>query len=225
MDPRQQTKVILELIRDLKRKTRQNDAATFVPDPDEIKVLWFLIDVAEIELAQLNKSPYLGEYLLRLELSKDHPFKPPVFRLQTPNGFFMEGDAPCVNIGHMHESEGTFNAVRATNDGTGTPGYFVEAEFSDTRHRRGIVSMARRGSPDTAGSQFFIMVDSDPQYQKVLDGQYTVFGEVIAGMEVVDRIVATQRDHRDRPLEDQVMEAVRLRPAPEPAPEPATAEE
>ncbi len=103
-----------------------------------------------------------------------------------------------------------------SNDGRGTPGYFVEAEFSDTRHRRGIVSMARRGSPDTAGSQFFIMVDSNPQYEKVLDGKYTVFGEVIQGMDVVDRIVATRRDHRDRPVVDQVMEAVRMRPAPEP---------
>jgi cyclophilin family peptidyl-prolyl cis-trans isomerase len=69
-----------------------------------------------------------------------------------------------------------------TGTGAGGPGYSLEAEFNDTRHTRGILSMARSADPDSAGSQFFIVYDDAPH----LDGQYTAFGEVISGMEVVD---------------------------------------
>lgn len=81
--------------------------------------------------------------------------------------------------------------------GTGGPGYTIPAEFSDKHHKRGIVSMARSSNPDSAGSQFFIVVADAPH----LDGQYTVFGEVIDGMDVADKIVAVPRDPRDNPAE------------------------
>ena len=81
--------------------------------------------------------------------------------------------------------------------GMGGPGYNVNAEFNDTPHTRGILSMARSRNPNSAGSQFFIMVGNAPH----LDGQYTAFGKVVKGMEVVDQIVAQQRDGRDNPLE------------------------
>ena len=81
--------------------------------------------------------------------------------------------------------------------GMGGPGYNVNAEFNDTPHTRGILSMARSRNPNSAGSQFFIMVGNAPH----LDGQYTAFGKVVKGMEVVDQIVAQQRDSRDNPLE------------------------
>ena len=81
--------------------------------------------------------------------------------------------------------------------GTGGPGHKVKAEFSDRAHRRGILSMARSSDPDSAGSQFFIVVKDSA----FLDGQYTVFGEVINGMEVADQIVSLERDSRDNPLE------------------------
>ncbi len=81
--------------------------------------------------------------------------------------------------------------------GTGGPGYTLPAEFSKIPHERGIVSAARTADPDSAGSQFFIMVGSAPS----LDGQYTVFGEVVSGMEVADEIVGQQRDSKDNPLE------------------------
>jgi cyclophilin family peptidyl-prolyl cis-trans isomerase len=95
------------------------------------------------------------------------------------------------------------------NDGTGGPGYSIQAEFSDVPHTRGILSMARSSDPDSAGSQFFIVVKE----ANLLDGQYTVFGEVITGMEVVDSIVAQPRDRRDRPIANIVMEKVRIEPA------------
>ncbi|MDH4263914.1 MAG: peptidylprolyl isomerase [Spirochaetia bacterium] len=81
--------------------------------------------------------------------------------------------------------------------GTGGPGYNIPAEFSTTSHKRGILSMARSNDPDSAGSQFFIVVKDSP----FLDGQYTVFGEVIEGMDIADKIVAVARDSRDNPIE------------------------
>jgi peptidyl-prolyl cis-trans isomerase B (cyclophilin B) len=81
--------------------------------------------------------------------------------------------------------------------GMGGPGYRVNAEFSSKPHKRGTLSMARSQDPNSAGSQFFICV-ADSSF---LDGQYTVFGEVVSGMEVVDRIVNAKRDGNDNPLD------------------------
>jgi peptidyl-prolyl cis-trans isomerase B (cyclophilin B) len=94
--------------------------------------------------------------------------------------------------------------------GIGGPGYSIKGEFranrfqNDLKHTKGVLSMARSGHPDSAGSQFFIMVESAPH----LDGQYAAFGKVIEGIEEADKIVAVKRDYRDKPLEDQVMEEV-----------------
>ncbi|AFU57543.1 dolichyl-diphosphooligosaccharide--protein glycotransferase [Candidatus Nitrososphaera gargensis Ga9.2] len=75
--------------------------------------------------------------------------------------------------------------------GQGGPGYTVNAEFNDIPHTRGIVSMARAQDPNSAGSQFFIVLD-DNENTRALDGKYTVFGKVISGMDVVDKIAALQ---------------------------------
>jgi len=95
--------------------------------------------------------------------------------------------------------------------GTGGPGYNIKGEFShngfqnDLKHDRGVLSMARAMHPNSAGSQFFIMVEKAPH----LDGEYASFGKVIEGMEVADKIVAAPRDRRmDRPYEDQRMKKV-----------------
>ena len=80
--------------------------------------------------------------------------------------------------------------------GTGGPGYALKAEFNKKPHKRGTLSMARSQHPDSAGSQFFICVADAPY----LDGQYTVFGEVVEGMDVADAIVSQERDARDNPL-------------------------
>jgi peptidyl-prolyl cis-trans isomerase B (cyclophilin B) len=81
--------------------------------------------------------------------------------------------------------------------GTGGSGKNVKAEFSKTPHARGTVSMARSAHPDSASSQFFIVVADAPH----LDNQYSAFGKVTAGMDVVDKIVAEETDHRDNPVE------------------------
>ena len=85
--------------------------------------------------------------------------------------------------------------------GTGGSGKNVKAEFSKTPHTRGVLSAARSSSPDSASSQFFIMVADAPH----LDGQYSAFGKVVSGMEVVDKIVAEDTDHRDNPVESVSM--------------------
>ncbi|MEW8955177.1 peptidylprolyl isomerase [Clostridium sp.] len=106
-------------------------------------------------------------------------------------GFMIQGGCP----------EGT---------GMGGPGYGIKGEFSangfknDLKHTKGVLSMARAMHKDSAGSQFFMMVADAPH----LDGQYAAFGKVIEGIEHADSIVNTERDFRDRPLEDQVMEEV-----------------
>jgi len=86
------------------------------------------------------------------------------------------------------------NPDRSTH-GVGGPGYQLKAEFNNKPHRRGTLSMARAAHPDSAGSQFFICVADVPS----LDGKYTVFGEVVMGMEVVDKIVSQPRDGHDNP--------------------------
>ena len=85
--------------------------------------------------------------------------------------------------------------------GTGGPGYNIKAEFSSRSHLRGIVSMARSSDPDSAGSQFFV-VTSDSTF---LDREYTVFGEVVDGMEVADKIVNLPKDGNDCPLQEAKM--------------------
>jgi len=82
--------------------------------------------------------------------------------------------------------------------GMGGPGYTIKAEFNSKSHLRGIVSMARATDPDSAGSQFFI-VTSDSTF---LDRQYTVFGEVLQGIDVADKIVKLPRDRNDCPNQE-----------------------
>ena len=94
--------------------------------------------------------------------------------------------------------------------GMGGPGYGIKGEFAangfqnDLRHTTGVISMARIQRPNSAGSQFFIMVEKAPH----LDGQYAAFGKVIEGMEVADAIVSTKTDWNDRPRQDQRMKKV-----------------
>lgn len=94
--------------------------------------------------------------------------------------------------------------------GMGGPGYSIKGEFAqngfanDLAHDRGVLSMARAMDPNSAGSQFFIMVDKAPH----LDGSYAAFGKVIEGMETADAIVSGKTDWQDRPRQKQVMKKV-----------------
>jgi peptidyl-prolyl cis-trans isomerase B (cyclophilin B) len=106
-------------------------------------------------------------------------------------GFMIQGGCP----------EGT---------GTGGPGYSIKGEFNSNKfkndlvHTEGVLSMARTAAPNSAGSQFFIMVAKAPH----LDGEYAAFGKLTEGIEVAKEIVSVKKDYRDKPYEDQIMEEV-----------------
>jgi peptidyl-prolyl cis-trans isomerase B (cyclophilin B) len=130
-----------------------------------------------------------------IRLAKEGFYDKTVFHRVIP-GFMIQGGDP------------NSKSPNRARHGTGGPGYNLKAEFNKKKHKRGIVSMARSGHPDSAGSQFFICV-ADASY---LDGQYTVFGEVVSGMDVVDKIVSQKRDRRDNPLERVEMELKVIEP-------------
>jgi peptidyl-prolyl cis-trans isomerase B (cyclophilin B) len=117
-----------------------------------------------------------------IELAKKDFYNGTTFHRVVPKFVIQGGDPNSKNLG------------RSTH-GAGGPGYQLKAEFNNKPHRRGTLSMARAAHPDSAGSQFFICVADVPS----LDGKYTVFGEVVMGMEVVDKIVALPRDGNDNP--------------------------
>ncbi|MCK4579574.1 MAG: peptidylprolyl isomerase [Candidatus Marinimicrobia bacterium] len=92
------------------------------------------------------------------------------------------------------------------NDGSGSPGYNVDAEFNPRPHVKGTLAMARSQDPHSAGSQFYIALDRLTR----LDNNYTVFGEVIEGLDVVDTIAGAARDKRDNPINPQRIYRVRV---------------
>ncbi len=108
-------------------------------------------------------------------------------------GFMIQGGCPLGN-------------------GTGGPGYQIFGEFSsngfrnDLKHTRGVLSMARAMDPNSAGSQFFIMVADAPH----LDGEYAAFGKVTSGMETADAIVSVDTNWMDKPIEPQVIKSIRV---------------
>lgn len=96
--------------------------------------------------------------------------------------------------------------------GTGGPGYTIKGEFAingvdnNISHKRGVISMARSMSYNSAGSQFFIC-HADSTF---LDGQYAAFGKTIEGIDVVDQIASVKTNFSDKPLEDQVIKTIRI---------------
>ena len=128
-----------------------------------------------------------------LDLAKSGSYDNTVFHRVIP-GFMIQGGDPTSK-----------DPAKRRAFGTGGPGYTIKAEFNDKPHKRGTLSMARAGHPDSAGSQFFICVKDAP----FLDRQYTVFGEVVNGMEVADKIVSQPRDDNDNP-NDRIEMKIRI---------------
>jgi len=133
-----------------------------------------------------------------LDLAKSGFYDGTIFHRVIP-GFMVQGGDPI-----------TKDPARRAAYGTGGPGYNIKAEFNKRPHKRGIVSMARTNDPNGAGSQFFICFDMEPQQQAMLDGQYTVFGEVVSGMEAVDKIASLPRDPRTNNPNERVDIKIRV---------------
>lgn len=127
-----------------------------------------------------------------ISLAKSGFYNGTIFHRVIP-GFMIQGGDP--NTKDLNKPE-TY--------GQGGPSQRLKAEFNDIPHRRGILSMARTSDPNSAGSQFYIVVKDS----NFLDGQYTVFGEVVRGMEVADKIVSSPRNNRDLPNERVEMTVV-----------------
>lgn len=156
----------------------------------------------------------------------------PIFTIEMENGMVMKGElypeiAP-TSVANFIElaNSGFYDGVifhrvipgfmiqggDPKGQGIGGPGYCIKGEFTrngfrnDLKHTRGVLSMARSMMPNSAGSQFFIMVETSPH----LDGQYAAFGKVTEGMDTADYIVSVPRDRMDKPFEDQKMKSVRV---------------
>ena len=137
-----------------------------------------------------------------IDLCDHHFYDGLIFHRVIP-GFMIQGGCP----------EGT---------GMGGPGYCIKGVFffngvkNDLKHKRGVLSMARSSSPNSAGSQFFIM-HADAKH---LDGQYAAFGKVTSGMDVVDAIASVQTDRNDRPQVEQKIASITVDTHGETYPEP-----
>jgi len=113
-------------------------------------------------------------------------------------GFMIQGGDPK-----------TKEASKESEWGTGDPGYKIKAEFNDKSHVRGVLSMARYQHPDSAGSQFFICHGD----AKFLDRQYTAFGKLIKGDDVLEKIATTPTHRPDRPDKRMGVESIKIVPA------------
>ena len=154
---------------------------TAVVSAQEIAVIETKFGKIEMELFA-DKAP--GHVKNFKDLAKKGFYDGTIFHRVIP-GFMIQGGDP-----------NTKSDDRSAH-GMGGPGYSINAEFNDTLHKRGILSMARSQNPYSAGSQFFIVVKKS----SFLDGKYTAFGKVLSGMAVADQIVNAPRDKRDNPDE------------------------
>lgn len=165
---------------DYSKEVKENPVVTITMANDEKIVLELYPKVAPNTVANF------------VSLAKEGKYDGLIFHRVIP-GFMIQGGDPSGN-------------------GTGGPGYTIDGEFSnndftnDLKHERGVISMARSGDPNSAGSQFFIMVKESAN----LDGDYAAFGKVTKGMDVVDTIVNAPRDKADKPNSDQVMKKVEV---------------
>ena len=166
----------------------------------------------------------------------------PTFKITMENGSVMEGElypeiAPqsvynFIDLANHNYYDGLifhrvipgFMIQGGCPEGTGMggPGYCIKGEFffngvkNELKHKRGVLSMARSSSPNSAGSQFFLMHENSPH----LDGQYAAFGKVTSGLEVIDAIAAVKTNFQDRPLEEQKIASITVDTHGETYPEP-----
>jgi peptidyl-prolyl cis-trans isomerase B (cyclophilin B) len=139
----------------------------------------------EIELELFDdKAP--GHVKNFVDLAKKGFYDGTTFHRVIP-GFMIQGGDPNTKD----------KSASRDRHGIGSPGYNIKAEFNDTSHKRGVLSMARSSDPNSAGSQFFICV-ADSLF---LDRQYSAFGRVLRGIEIADKIVGAPRDRKDNPNE------------------------
>jgi peptidyl-prolyl cis-trans isomerase B (cyclophilin B) len=149
--------------------------------PNEIGVIETSHGTIEVEFFEDKASGHVKNFK---DLANKEFYNGTTFHRVIP-GFMIQGGDPNTKTNDR------------SSHGMGGPGYTIDAEFNDARHDRGVLSMARSQDPNSAGSQFFIVV-KDSHF---LDGQYTAFGKVTSGMDVADKIIDVDRDARDNPTD------------------------
>lgn len=157
-----------------------------------MKIVTFEMENGDVMKGELypDKAPETVENFVKLV--EDGFYDGLTFHRVIP-GFMIQGGCPLGN-------------------GTGGPGHTIKGEFlsngfnNDLRHERGVLSMARAMDPNSAGSQFFIMVAAAPH----LDGEYAGFGKITEGMEAADKIVSVKTGFNDKPKEPQVIKKVTI---------------
>jgi peptidyl-prolyl cis-trans isomerase B (cyclophilin B) len=166
----------------------KSDLKAAVPPPDPRPRAIIKTRFGEMELKLYpDLAPNHVENFIKL--AKSGFYNGTIFHRVIP-GFMIQGGDPNTKYSLRKDTFGQ----GGPKDEKGDP-ILLKAEFSDTPHKRGIVSMARAGEPDTAGSQFFIVVEDS----FFLDRKYTVFGEVTRGLGVADKIANLPRNERDLP--------------------------
>jgi cyclophilin family peptidyl-prolyl cis-trans isomerase len=175
---------------------------------------------AHAAFAQDNKKTWDHEPEMKIDPNKIY-----VARMETTEGPIVLELYPKQAPHHVNSfvflaKEGYYNGVifhrvipgfmiqggDPTGTGGGGPGYKLKAEFNPTHHARGILSAARTPDPDSAGSQFFIMHADSPH----LDNQYTAYGKVIEGMDVVDKIATAPTGANDRPTKPASIKSIKI---------------
>lgn len=185
------------------------NSTTPTPDMDQQK--------STTEPAAIDRQPKDGEDVAVMETSLGKvvlmffPDKAPKhvenFEKLAKKGFYDGTKFHRVIPGFMIQGGDPNTKTSDTSKwGQGGPGYQIDAEFNDVHHARGILSMARSQDPNSAGSQFFIVVKDSG----FLDNQYTVFGKVVSGMDVVDKIVNLPRNAQDRPNDPPVIKSLKI---------------
>ncbi len=168
-------------------------------------------DAKEVAILKTNKGEMVVEFWPEVapktvenfkKLAKEGYYDGTAFH-RIIKGFMIQGGDPL-----------TKDTSKEDAWGTGDPGYKIKAEFNDRKHVKGVLSMARGGHPDSAGSQFFVMLDAAP----FLDNKYTGFGKLIKGEDVLAKIgdtsvVASRGGEQSKPTERIVLESVKIVPA------------
>ena len=174
---------------DTAKKEKAEDATTY-EETDKKPIVTITMEDGREITAELYPNIARNTVNNFIELIEDEFYDGVIFHRVIP-GFMIQSGDP----------EGT---------GMGDPGYSIKGEFenngveNDLKHEKGVLSMARREDPDSAGSQFFIMTGEAAS----LDGNYAAFGKVIDGMDVAEDISEVERDSNDMPKEDQVIEKI-----------------
>lgn len=190
----------LDSLEQAEMQQKQKEAmATIATLPDE-PVFDIVTNMGTMKIKLYSGTPKHRENFAKLALSG---YYNGLLFHRVINGFMIQGGDPL-----------TKNPANADKFGTGGPGYTIPAEFvPEYRHKKGALAAARRGDAanpmkESSGSQFYIV--QNEAACSALDGDYTVFGETISGLDVIDKIAAVQTDPKDRPLNDVKIISINL---------------